>query len=271
MWNPAEGVLTPTDEAFRQHLLDGYEVFTSQILDAGATRVIWVIPPKADLPAVGHLAPMLDDDRIEAYRRVLRALPLSFPGQVVTIDLAGWLGGRTGPARALRRAALDARRRGARHRGVPRTGDRSPRCCRATSGRRDGGQANRTDRRALRSAAPRPLVPHRLGGGTVRSTRRVREQPALRCRAGTAASGVARRTAPRRSGRRGRPRPRHRLGRRGAVGTMDRACSGRTGRTRSGRTSCSAARATAPSSRGVSVPNRSSSTRSGSTCRSAPR
>ena len=38
MWNPAEGVLTPTDDAFRQHLLDGYEVFTSQVLDAGATR-----------------------------------------------------------------------------------------------------------------------------------------------------------------------------------------------------------------------------------------
>jgi peptidoglycan/LPS O-acetylase OafA/YrhL len=97
MWNPAEGVLTPTDEAFRQHLLDGYEVFTSQVLEAGATRVIWVIPPKADLPAVGDLAPMLDDDRIESYRRVLRALPLSFPGQVVTIDLAGWLAAEPDP------------------------------------------------------------------------------------------------------------------------------------------------------------------------------
>jgi hypothetical protein len=97
MWNPAEGVLTPTDDAFRQHLLDGYEVFTSQVLEAGATRVIWVIPPKADLPAVGRLAPMLEDDRIEAYRRVLRALPLSFPGQVVTIDLAGWLAAEPHP------------------------------------------------------------------------------------------------------------------------------------------------------------------------------
>lgn len=97
MWNPAEGVLTPTDVEFRQHLLDGYEVLTSQLLAAGATRVLWVIPPKADLPAVGTLAPMLEDDRIEAYRRVLRALPLSFPGQVVTIDLAGWLAAQPEP------------------------------------------------------------------------------------------------------------------------------------------------------------------------------
>jgi peptidoglycan/LPS O-acetylase OafA/YrhL len=97
MWNPAEGVLTPTDDAFRQHLLDGYEVLTSQLLAAGATRVIWVVPPTPSLPPVGDLAPMLEDDRIAAYRRVLRALPLSFPGQVVTIDLAAWLAAQPDP------------------------------------------------------------------------------------------------------------------------------------------------------------------------------
>ena len=97
MWNPAEGVLTPTDDRFRQHLLDGYELITAQLLTSGADRVVWVIPPKPSLPPVGDLAPMLDDDRIEAYRRVVRALPLSFPGDVAVADLDAWLGAQPDP------------------------------------------------------------------------------------------------------------------------------------------------------------------------------
>ncbi len=94
MWDPAEGILTPTDERFRRHLLDGYEVITQHMLDAGAGVVIWVIPPIPALPAVGDLAPMLEPDRIDAYRRVIRALPLSFPGQVVVADMAAWIDGQ---------------------------------------------------------------------------------------------------------------------------------------------------------------------------------
>ena len=94
MWDPAEGVLTPTDERFRRHLLDGYEVITQHMLDAGAGVVIWVIPPTSALPAVGDLAPMLESDRIDAYRRVIRALPLSFPGYVVVADMASWIDGQ---------------------------------------------------------------------------------------------------------------------------------------------------------------------------------
>jgi hypothetical protein len=97
MWNPVEGVLTPTDDRFRQHLLDGYELITAQLLTSGADRVVWVVPPKPSLPPVGDLAPMLDDDRIEAYRRVVRALPLSFPGDVSVADLAAWLAAQPDP------------------------------------------------------------------------------------------------------------------------------------------------------------------------------
>lgn len=91
LWLSSEGVLTPTDERFRQHLLDGYEIITKQILEAGAGTVIWVIPPTPALPPIGELAPMLDADRIDAYRRVVRALPVSFPDRVVVADMASWI------------------------------------------------------------------------------------------------------------------------------------------------------------------------------------
>jgi len=97
LWTPSEGVLTPTDERFRQHLLDGYEVLTFELLAAGAGIVMWVVPPTPNLPAYGDLAPMLEPDRIEAYRRVVRALPVSFPGQVVVADLATWLDEQSDP------------------------------------------------------------------------------------------------------------------------------------------------------------------------------
>jgi len=96
-WLSSEGLLTPTDERFRRHLLDGYEVVTRQILDAGAGTVVWVIPPAPALPATGDLAPMLDPDRIDAYRRVVRALPVSFPGRVVVADMASWTEGEADP------------------------------------------------------------------------------------------------------------------------------------------------------------------------------
>jgi len=97
VWDPAEGVLSPTDQRFRRRLLDGYEVITQQMLEAGAGVVIWVIPPTPSLPAIGALAPLLDPDRIDAYRRVVRALQLSFPGQVVVADMASWLDGLDDP------------------------------------------------------------------------------------------------------------------------------------------------------------------------------
>lgn len=99
MWLAAEGELTPTDVRFRGHLLDGYEAITRRLLDAGAGRVVWVIAPTPALPAVGDLAPMLEPDRIEAYRRVVRALPLSFPGLVSVADMAAWMEAHDDPPR----------------------------------------------------------------------------------------------------------------------------------------------------------------------------
>ena len=89
-WSDAEGLLTPSDRRFRRHLLDGYEWFVTTMHAAGAGTVLFVIPPTPDLPAVGNIAPMLDPDRIEAYRQVLRALPLSFTDGIAVADLAAW-------------------------------------------------------------------------------------------------------------------------------------------------------------------------------------
>ena len=87
-------MLTPTDPRYRQHLLDGYRLDVQTWLAAGVGHVLWVIPPVPDLPAIGDLAPMLDPARIEAYDRVVRALPLSFPGRVGVVDMAAWMLGQ---------------------------------------------------------------------------------------------------------------------------------------------------------------------------------
>ena len=59
-WSAAEGLLTPTDERFRRHLLEGYEWFVATMHAAGAGTVLFVIPPTPALPAIGDIAPMLD-------------------------------------------------------------------------------------------------------------------------------------------------------------------------------------------------------------------
>ena len=90
-WSDVDGVLTPTDPRYRRHLLDGYRFDVQTWLSAGAGHVLWVVPPVPDLPAIGDLAPMLDPARIEAYDRVVRTLPLSFPGRVGIVDMAAWM------------------------------------------------------------------------------------------------------------------------------------------------------------------------------------
>ena len=89
-WSAAEGLLTPTDERFRRHLLEGYEWFVATMHAAGAATVLFVIPPTPALPAIGDIAPMLDRRRIAAYRNVLRELPRRFPDGVAIADMASW-------------------------------------------------------------------------------------------------------------------------------------------------------------------------------------
>ncbi len=120
-WSAAEGVLTPSDQRFRQHLLDGYEWFATTMHAAGAGTVLFVVPPTPDVPAVGKIAPMLDPARIEAYRQVLRALPLSFTDGIAVADMAGWHDTQETHRRA-RRPALGARQCRRRRRRVPRPG-----------------------------------------------------------------------------------------------------------------------------------------------------
>jgi hypothetical protein len=90
-WSAVEGLLTPSDQRFRRHLLAGYEWFVTVMHTAGAGTVLFVIPPTPAVPAVGNIAAMLDSERIEGYRRVLRALPLSFTEGIAVADLATWL------------------------------------------------------------------------------------------------------------------------------------------------------------------------------------
>ncbi len=90
-WSAAEGLLTPSDQRYRRHLLAGYEWFVTMMHTSGAGTVLFVIPPTPAVPAVGNIAAMLDPERIEGYRRVLRALPLSFTEGIAVADLAAWL------------------------------------------------------------------------------------------------------------------------------------------------------------------------------------
>ncbi len=96
-WSAAEGLLTPSDQRYRRHLLAGYEWFVTMMHMAGAGTVLFVIPPTPAVPAVGNIAAMLDPDRIEGYRRVLRALPLSFTEGIAVADMATWLAGHRDP------------------------------------------------------------------------------------------------------------------------------------------------------------------------------
>jgi peptidoglycan/LPS O-acetylase OafA/YrhL len=90
-WSAAEGLLTPSDQKFRRHLLAGYEWFVTMMHRAGAGTVLFVIPPTPAVPAIGNIAAMLEPERIEGYRRVLRALPLSFTEGIAVADMASWL------------------------------------------------------------------------------------------------------------------------------------------------------------------------------------
>jgi hypothetical protein len=96
-WSAAEGLLTPSDQRYRRHLLAGYEWFVTMMHTAGARTVLFVIPPTPDVPAVGNIAPMLDPERIDSYRRVLRALPLSFTEGIAVADMATWLAAHPDP------------------------------------------------------------------------------------------------------------------------------------------------------------------------------
>ena len=95
---------------------------------------------------------------------------------------------------------------------------------------------DRPDRRPVQPAAPRPQLHDRLGGGSAASGWSCSSTPATAswCRA-TLRAAVAGRAAPDVDGRRGAPRPRHRLRRRGAVGAVDGAVPRRAGRTPTGR------------------------------------
>ena len=96
-WSAAEGVLTPSDERFQRHLLDGYEWFVATMHAAGAGTVLFVIPPTPALPATGAIAPMLDPHRIDAYRHVLRQLPNRLTDGIAIADLATWLEAQRDP------------------------------------------------------------------------------------------------------------------------------------------------------------------------------
>jgi peptidoglycan/LPS O-acetylase OafA/YrhL len=96
-WSEVEGLLSPSDRRFRQHLLDGYEWFVTMMQAAGAGTVLFVVPPTPDVPAIGRIAPMLDGERIEAYRRVVRALPLSFTDGIAVADMASWYAAQHDP------------------------------------------------------------------------------------------------------------------------------------------------------------------------------
>ena len=85
-WDAAEGALDPADPRFRERLVAAYDEATTTFLAAGATDVLWVVPPSPpQLPerrrprstrAYGH------------YAEALREVAARHPGQVAVVDLA---------------------------------------------------------------------------------------------------------------------------------------------------------------------------------------
>jgi len=85
-----EGLLTMDDPRFLEHLADGYERTTRELLDAGAGMVLWLLPPVPLFPHEGSWALTLDPERQQAYRDVVVGLADRF-SRVAVGDLATWI------------------------------------------------------------------------------------------------------------------------------------------------------------------------------------
>ena len=110
-WDPAEGPIGPDDDRFLARLVADYDAATQEFLAAGATDVLWVLPPIPDLPFTGDAAEVLDPSRSARYAGGDgRGRRPAIPGQAAVVDLATWMAAQPVAAGAARRPALVAGR-----------------------------------------------------------------------------------------------------------------------------------------------------------------
>lgn len=91
-----DGVLAPTDPAFQERLADAYGRVTDDVLAAGVSHVVWVVPPVPVPPGRDGAEPT---DRFIAQHRVLGDVVAARAGRgVALVDLDAWLNatGHTG-------------------------------------------------------------------------------------------------------------------------------------------------------------------------------
>jgi len=83
-WSAAEGVLTPADPRFRQHLVDAYREVTDSILGLGVPRVEWIIPPVPTLE--WQEVEMRELARYELQHSVIRQVAREHGANVGVVD-----------------------------------------------------------------------------------------------------------------------------------------------------------------------------------------
>ena len=96
-WDPAEGPIGPDDDRFLTRLIADYDAATQEFLAAGATDVLWVLPPIPDLPFTGDAAKVLDPSRSARYAAAMAEVAARHPGQAAVVDLATWMAAQPVP------------------------------------------------------------------------------------------------------------------------------------------------------------------------------
>ena len=98
VWSEEEGALQLIDARFEERLVEDYLTMSQRLFDAGVGKVVWVAPPRPDLPYDEPMATQLHEDRFARFRELLRQhLDGALEGRVVVVDLATWLAGQPEP------------------------------------------------------------------------------------------------------------------------------------------------------------------------------
>lgn len=96
-WDAAEGPLGPADPRFFDRLVTSYDQATVGFLAAGATDVLWVVPPVPEVEFGVEQQHLRDPARYARYAEALEDVAARHPGQVAVIDLAGWVAAQPVP------------------------------------------------------------------------------------------------------------------------------------------------------------------------------
>jgi hypothetical protein len=90
-WNEAEGPLGPLDGRFTERLMAAYDAATAAYLAAGATDVLWIVPPVPAVPYGPDQRHLVDPARYDRYAQALHDVAAAHPGAVSVVDVRTWL------------------------------------------------------------------------------------------------------------------------------------------------------------------------------------